>query len=455
MSDNPYDSPQDEPDTQDVFVSRRFTFIPLLFVIFFLLLNFQTITYLGLENEDLDSTKISDSSIRYYHFFACAFALPLLWWLPQLRIPWSGMVYFACAIGSSLLASYATKSFSPRAVTLFFAAYCFLLGVYFAHVLHHQWLEKTIRNIFLFFQFAVLAKLLFYMATNGGGLPKNIGGRPNILFYSAGGNNLEVTWLALSSVFFITQLRFWPVAANSLFTSIMYSSRVGILLAGVATAYKMVRVRPVFWFVVVGVSAPLIAILASSIKDWQSSEIVERFMNIGDSQEYGSNSRLELWRAAWHNIERKPWGYGVGAGMEEVKNTLSETVHQNNVHNIYLQIALDCGVQTLVCFCVLIFDIFRKWYRTGASNPYGTFVLLFLLPGLIEFTGQEALMWLFVGIFYGTVEAKEEEPDDEDYEAAAEDEPADEEEVQDQPPPLPAPVPTKEPEPDTSEVGVW
>jgi hypothetical protein len=32
--------------------SRRFTLIPLLFIIFFLLLNFQTITYLGLETED-------------------------------------------------------------------------------------------------------------------------------------------------------------------------------------------------------------------------------------------------------------------------------------------------------------------------------------------------------------------------------------------------------------------
>src|SRR5688572_12989910 len=49
--------------------SRRFTLIPLLFIVFFLLLNFQTISYQGLENEDLEATKISDSQIRYYHWF--------------------------------------------------------------------------------------------------------------------------------------------------------------------------------------------------------------------------------------------------------------------------------------------------------------------------------------------------------------------------------------------------
>jgi hypothetical protein len=404
--------------------SRRFTLVPLLFIIFFLLLNFQTITYLGLETEDLEATKISDSQIRYYHWFSLAFALPLLWWLPSLRIPMMGMVYFACAVGSSLLASFANHNFSFRSVTLFFAAYCFLLGVYFSHLFSRQWLETTVRRLFLVFHLAVLAKLLYYMALAGGGIPRTNAGRPAILFFSAGGNNLEVTWLALSSVFFLTQYKFWPVATNSLFTSLMYSSRVGMLLTGVATVYKMFRIRPVVSLLLVAVAGPLLVVLVFlSGVDFRSSEVIERFMNIGDKSEYGSQSRMELWIASVDLLRNNPWGHGVGAGMEQVKDVLQQSVHQNNVHNIYLQIAVDCGVQTLVCFLILMFDIARKWYRDGAMNPFGTFVLFFLLPGLIEFTGQEAMMWMFVGIFYGTVNApaekdefelEEEEVPDED-----------------------------------------
>jgi hypothetical protein len=428
--------PLDE-DSVPVYESRRFTLIPLLFIVFFLLLNFQTITYLGLEVEDLESTKISDSTVRYYHFFSLVFALPLLWWLPSLRLPTMGLIYFACAVGSSLIGSYAAHKFSNRGVTLFFAGYTFLLGVYFSHIFSRQWLETTVRRLFLVFQFAVLAKLLYYLALNGGGLPRNIGGRPNILFYSAGGNNLEVTWLALSSVFFLTQYKFWPVAANSFLTSFMYASRVGMLLTGVATVYKLFKVKPVVSFLVVGVTAPLLIVLVSlSGIDFRSSEVVERFMNIGDKQEYGSQSRMALWIAAIDALRVNPWGHGVGTGMEEVKDILQQTVHQNNVHNIYLQIAVDCGVQTLACFLILMFDIFRKWHRGGSNNPFGTFILLFLLPGLIEFTGQEAMMWMFVGIFYGTINApvedEELELDEEDVEPEPSDEPV-------------APLPTKEP----------
>jgi hypothetical protein len=392
--------------------SRRFTLIPLLFIVFFLLLNFQTITYLGLETEDLEATKISDSQVRYYHWFSLAFALPLLWWLPSLRIPTMGMVYFACAVGSSLLASFANHNFSWRTVTLFFAAYSFLLGVYFSHLFSRQWLETTVRRLLLIFHLAVLVKLLYYMALGGGGIPRTQAGRPAILFFSAGGNNLEVTWLALSSVFFLTQYKFWPVATNSLATSYMYSSRVGMLLSGVATVYKLFRVKPVVSFLVVGITAPLLLVLiALSGIDFRSSEVIERFMNIGDKSEYGSQSRMELWIASLDLLRNNPWGHGVGAGMEQVKDVLQQSVHQNNVHNIYLQIAIDCGVQTLVCFLILMFDIARKWYRDGAMNPFGTFVLFFLLPGLIEFTGQEAMMWMFVGIFYGTVNAPAEKDD--------------------------------------------
>lgn len=409
--------------------SRRFTLIPLLFIVFFLLLNFQTITYLGLEIEDLESTKISDSQIRYYHWFSLVFALPLFWSLPSMRIPIIGVVYFCCAVGSSLLASYATRDFSNRTLTLLFAGYSFLLGVYFVHTFSRQWLETTVRRLFLVFQIAVFLKLLFYLATNGGGLPRNAGGRPNILFYSAGGNNLEVTWLALSSVFFITQFKFWPLTANCLLTSYLYLSRVGILVAGAATAFKMIRVRPVVSLVVLGIIGPLAVIVAAATVNWSSSDMIDRFFSIGEKGEYGSQSRVELWTATMDALRRNPWGHGVGTGMEEVKDILQQTVHQNNVHNIYMQIALDCGVQTLILFGLLMLDIFRKWYRGGAINPFGTFVLLYLLPGLIEFTGQEALVWMFVGIFYGTIDAptvEEEllaEEEDEDFEPE-EEEPA-------------------------------
>lgn len=394
--------------------SRRFTLIPLLFIVFFLLLNFQTLTYLGLESEDLEATKISDSQIRYYHWFSLVFVLPLLWWLPSLRIPLMGMIFFACAVGSSLLASFAHHNFSMRSVTLFYAGYSFLLGVYFAQIFSREWLETTVRRLFLVFHLAVLLKLLFYMSQGGGGIPKTPFGRPAILYFSAGGNNLEVSWLALSSVFFLTQLKFWPIAANSVITSLMYSSRVGMLLSGVATIYKMFRVKPVVSLVLVAFVGPLLVVLIMlSGIDFRSSEVVERFMNIGDKSEYGSQSRMELWIASLDLLRQNPWGHGVGSGMEQVKDVLQQSVHQNNVHNIYLQLAVDCGVQTLVVFLILMSDVARKWYRNGALNPFGTFILFFLLPGLIEFTGQEAMFWMFVGIFYGTINAP---ADDENFE---------------------------------------
>jgi O-antigen ligase len=275
-------------------------------------------------------------------------------------------------------------------------------------------MEATVRNLFMFFQLAVLAKLLFYMAQSGGGLPRNVGGRPNILFYSAGGNNLEVTWLALSSVFFLRRFTFYPVTANCFLTSVMYLSRVGVLVTGVAAAYRSIRVRPALTLLILGVMGPLLAIVFASTVNWRASEMLDRFVSIGDKEEYGSQSRMDLWIAAIDLVRHNPWGYGIGTGMEAVKNTMQETVHQNNVHNIFLQIALDCGVQSLLCFLYLMFDIARRWYNRGASNPYGTFVLLFLLPSLIEFTGQEALTWMFVGMFYGTIDVPNE---DEELEA--------------------------------------
>jgi O-antigen ligase len=246
-------------------------------------------------------------------------------------------------------------------------------------------------------------------------------GHPDVPSLAGGGLNLEATWLALASIFLIGTTLFVPYVLAAAATSALYASRAGVVIAAMAVvaalfhAWGGVQLRraglsaaapPRLRRRLAGVAIALAALGAlgagnAVVRQYgNAAYVAQRFAAIGG--EPGSMGRLTLWEGGLHVFAEYPLGVGVGNAVPMLRRVLGVDVPEDNLHNIYLQHAVETGVPGLVA--LLIFAAMMAW-RTIATR-FRDHVLLFacgyLVAGAIQFTGVDAIFWLAYGLHWGT-----------------------------------------------------
>lgn len=247
-----------------------------------------------------------------------------------------------------------------------------------------------------------------------------------------GGVTMESSWLGLFGFLAAGSAWWFPIITLTLIFSIMANSRAGILtcLAFLAWAFaQWIRRRRnkqtaiLFWndwklkqriyctilsvlivaiYTTMQISA--FAVQRSPVQEQTNSyesqsvlgNVIDRFQSIGD--EPGSRGRINMWKWFPKEFKENIWGYGLGNGMEQVREN-DPSIREGNIHNIYFQIALEQGFIGLFILTFIIISFIRKEISCLFSNPLAAFLLCFLGLGVIQFRLLEVVLWIIVAAY--------------------------------------------------------
>ena len=332
------------------------------------------------------------------------------------------LVYFAVTIAATLLAYMV---FEPRVagIKLLVALGVALIATQLGRV-------TDARTVLLGCRIASVAFLIIVTVKNLQHLPALVAflanplGHPDVPTLSGGGLNLEATWLALSSTFLIGTVLFIPFAIAGAATSALYASRAGLVVVALAACAALVhawgqwraareepvesaasarsrrRRKRVMTLIVTAAAAYAFgAAIVTARQYGDPAYVAQRFATIGD--EPGSMGRLTLWRGGLLVFAEYPLGVGVGNAVPMLRRVLGVDVPEDNLHNIYLQRAVETGLPGLLALLVFAAMIGRRLLASRFRDPLLIFVGGFLVLGVIQFSGIDAIFWLIYGLQWG------------------------------------------------------
>jgi O-antigen ligase len=161
-----------------------------------------------------------------------------------------------------------------------------------------------------------------------------------------------------------------------------------------------VYVRRIAILLLAGMTLAVVTALVRTAKQYgEATYVAERFSNIGD--EPGSLGRLVLWRGGLRVFEENPLGVGAGNAVPTLRRVLGVDVPEDNLHNIYLQHAVENGIPGLAALLLLAATILRRVARSRFSDQLLLFCAGYLVAGLIQFTGVDVMFWLANGLQSG------------------------------------------------------
>lgn len=222
----------------------------------------------------------------------------------------------------------------------------------------------------------------FVFVTGGGrvaGLVDNPNGLASLIALT-----LPIVW------FLILQRHFRPVVAGSLValffvTVIMTSSNSGLFLATIGSVIFLVglgntRLVTYFAILVLAVSV-VIAQWGEAFLPATFQERVLTSIQSGDVTEAGTfEDRYDLMVEAWENLSDN---LIIGMGADQYENYSSSTI---KVHNVYLLLANEGGIVSLVGFVLLVLALILVGSNArGIPHPHLTMVCL--LSTLVVFIG--------------------------------------------------------------------
>jgi len=330
------------------------------------------------------------------------------------------LVYFSVTITSTLL-TYLIYEPRVAGIKLLIALYAALVATSLGHITNRHVVLRACRLAGVAFAIAVTIKNATHVPEFIAYLVRPVG-HPEVPSLAGGGLNIEATWLGLAAFFMIGTVFFIPMTVLAAATSALYASRAGVVVAvlaiGAAVAYAWNRsrlnarsagssvsstrvyLRHTAVLLLAGMTLGIVTALVRTAKQYgEATYVAQRFSTIGD--EPGSLGRLVLWRGGLRVFEENPLGVGAGNAVPTLRRVLGVDVPEDNLHNIYLQHAVENGIPGLAALLLLTATIARRVVRSRFSDQLLLFCAAYLVAGLIQFTGVDVMFWVAYGLQSG------------------------------------------------------
>lgn len=368
--------------------------------LFFLLLNLQALAITGWMNED------EASSVKLYHFFSLLF-IPCLFVSKKSGLPKLPPFIFEYFLGITVISIilFLVYPFNRILINHLFAFYTLYIGYYIASVLKQHEILRLLQKGTILIVFIIIGKLFFHV-------PELIrfmkapDGHPYVYTIYGGGVNLEATWLGLNTALFINRKKlFYFLFLTTLVISLLYASRVGIVIALLVAGFKFFssatskRERQVIITLAVLALCSFVFFIdfESLANDFYT---LRRFVEFGDSTDKGMAGRFAMWKYYATALSDSYFmGYGAGNGMYAIEAVSGNNYGEDNLHNLYMQILIEFGVVGFMLYMILVYNISIKAIKTRLSNPIGIIILVYFIASLIQFRGTDAIIWLYIGMF--------------------------------------------------------
>jgi len=327
------------------------------------------------------------------------------------------LLYFGVTISATLLA-YVVYEPRVAAIKLLIALYAALIGASIGRVVGERLILRAARVAGVVFLIAVTLKNAQYVPAFISYLARPFG-HPEVPSLAGGGLNLEASWLALASFFLIGTALFVPFALAAAATSALYASRAALVIVGLAICAALAHAwatrkdvaesgRPRARTSLRRIATLILACLAvggmrmaihTADEYGDTTYVAQRFSAIGD--EPGSLGRMTLWRGGLRVFAENPLGVGAGNAVPMLRRVLGVAVPEDNLHNIYLQHAVETGLPGLAVLLVFAIVAALRVVRSRFRDQLLLFVAAYLVAGVIQFTGVDVILWLVYGLQSG------------------------------------------------------
>jgi len=379
--------------------------LKLLLWIFFLFLNLQMLslngwlTLYGAKGSLLDMIKLYHVVsfilliffFRKGHFFSPK--LPNFIWH-----------YFILVFAFSAVLNF-FYGFNSFIINYLFCFYTLLIGLLVKEYLTLEEIISIFKQISLVIFVIVFFKLIYYSEE----LLRFIRepwGHPDVETLYGGGVNLEATWLAFNSAFFMNSKKryFYTFMAFTLLVGLLYASRVGVVLTLLIYFFRFIS-PAVTHKERVWVFKAVLAVLIIFIFYIDYSKLteklygLERFAHFNSSQDRGMAGRKAMWQYFPQALKESNWfGYGAGNSMKALEDIGNIDFEEDNPHNYYMQLSLEFGIVMLFVYLLLVYNLVRIFWKKKFSDSFSVILIAYFIGSLIQFRGVEPLIWLYIGI---------------------------------------------------------
>ena len=228
-----------------------------------------------------------------------------------------------------------------------------------------------------------------------------------------GGLNIECTILAFIAMLQTKRSYFYFSFVNAFLMSMIFGSRVGLILCLMALAFwaingKKINSKSIAKIASVFLVVLSIAILASMFFPKQNA--FSRFSQraIDAEVKYGDLGigRLGFYFGSIILLKENIFGYGATNSVRIMTDMTGVKHIENNIHNIYLQILLDGGLQSLIMLIIIFLFITKRLIKNKFLFPPLRVAFSYLVIGFLQFTGYDLLGWFFIGTSYGYLQSQ-------------------------------------------------
>ena len=339
------------------------------------------------------------SSIRLYHVLAllCLVQMLILGpprWPARARWVWS--YFFVAALSNGYV--YWHAGFNKQFIQLPFAFLTFFFGLCLIRYLGGETVFVYFRKAAKLYLIVVAVKTVAYLPLFLRAAVVGQGAFYDVPWVSSGGPNIEATFCGIAAIFLLGDKRFWMALAVSIAVSILYQSRSGFIVCVLAAFFKFNRrptVKQAFAAIVALALIAIVLIEVSTARD----NIVARFFSIGSELDNDTVGRALLWTNGCELLLTHPWGSGIGNSFHLLEADIGRALVENNFHNIYLQNAIDGGIQSGILFALVLLATIKTALRSsGEHKVFGVALLAYAVTGFFQFVGYDVFGWLMIGI---------------------------------------------------------
>lgn len=308
------------------------------------------------------------------------------------RLPLVVALFATLVIGSSVW--FVRWGFSPILLNYLFSILTFIAVLKLTSAADQGRLLKAIQLVVVGFFSAVVLKAVLYSYEISTFLASP-NGHPPVPAFMGGGLNIEASWLAITSALFLRNRLFHlPMALLAAAVSVLYASRVGLLLSVISLLFAALNTRSKRPDRIVTIGTLSLISVVAAIALLGDTYIFERFTAIGEDP--GSVGRIRLWSAALQAFLNTPWGVGPGNGVLAAQAFSLVRLPEDNLHNVFLQWSVEFGVLGGVMYVLLVFRVLVFLKQTRFRDPIGAVLALYLVGSLLQFRGAEPLLWFFL-----------------------------------------------------------
>lgn len=340
---------------------------------------------------------VGDSDIKAYHVVSIAL-LPYLITKKKNYLIENKYLLFALILIITSLVNYVFCGFNSFFINYLFAFYyIFLITNLGERVSEDVWLD-IIQNVALLMSVFVWVKLILNFDAVIYFFNHSYMGHPEINTFFGGGVNLEASYLAIFSASFVKSKSKKRIVyiVSTLLICLLYSSRSAMLVTFVCAIDMFFddknKKRK---YLLLPVILILIIIF---LQRFDLSFFFDRFKSI--TTESGFVGRTRMWRYAFGLFINRPIGYGVGNSIPALIKYTGEMYHENNFHNIYIQMFIDLGLIGGIYYLFLVIDFFAKEKKKAFLEPIQLLATLYLFISFLEFRGAEVIIYFLFAVYF-------------------------------------------------------